>query len=290
MKNIRSVLILFVLLPLRGNAQLPIKGDLHPRDTTQVHKLYTKRGDILTGRLLLIGVDSVSFKMNTDQLLRFSFEALDSLVALPPVRKLKPKKLVYVSERLFVAPSAFSLQKGEKEYRNILIYYNTYHIGLSDHTTIGAGFMPAVLVSAVWGDIKRTFDLNDKLHIGVGAVAALGISYDEEKVAGVGGYGVLTLGTRHNFVNLSIMRAAALVNSEGESKPWNFSIGGSFCLTPRLRLFYEYGGHFNYFFENLLILGITRQGAKRVMDAAIIAAPAREGFIIPFGLALTKRF
>ena len=123
MKYMRSIfLLLLVLLPLRGNAQLLIKGDLRPRDTTQVHKLYTKRGDVLMGRLLLIGIDSVSFKLNTDELLRYPFEALDSMQALPPVRKFKHDRLVYVSERLFIAPSAFSLQKGEKEYRNILLY------------------------------------------------------------------------------------------------------------------------------------------------------------------------
>ncbi|MBI1226893.1 MAG: hypothetical protein GC192_16800 [Bacteroidetes bacterium] len=288
----RYLLLLSTLMPLWGNAQLLIKGDLHPRDTTQIHKLYTKRGDMLEGRLLLIGLDSISFRLNNSQeLLRYSFDALDSMQVLPPARKQRsPKKQVYVAERLFIAPSAFSLKKSEKEYRNILLYYNTYHVGITEHTTLGIGVLPAILIDAAWVDVKHTYDISDKLHIGVGASTAIGVIDGSEKTASIGGYGILTLGTRNNFVSASTLRTAARYAGDFVSKPWNFSVGGSFCLTPRLRIFYEIGGHMKYFFDNALVLGITRQGDKRVMDFAIVAFPNRTGLIIPTGFAFTKRF
>ncbi len=294
MKNPRYIILFLVLLPFQGNAQLQIKGELRPGDTTQIHVLSTKRGDVFVGRMVAFDTGSISFKLNTNEIIRFNLSAVDSLNVKPPMVVKLPKTYVYISERLLISPTGFGLIAGEKEYRNVLFFYNTWHKGVTDHFAIGAGFFSILVVNVGWADAKVTFDFHELVHVGLGGFFGFGTTSDfgdgADVGGGIGAYGALTIGTKNYFNNFSVSRFGYAINQETTSPPWTYSFGGSYRVGKKARMFYEITTHLEVADSKALTLGMTLLGRKRSVDLAIIAFPENSGRFVPSAIAMSSRF
>jgi hypothetical protein len=171
-----------------------------------------------------------------------------------------------------------------------MLYYNSYHYGLTSNLTLGVGAIPAMVFNSTWVDIKQTFSLNRTMHIGIGAVGAAGVFYFEKKASSIGAYGVLTIGNKNDFVSFSVTRAATSLDTErGDIPPFTVSVGGSFKLWPKTRLYYEIGNHMEYLIGSVLVVGVSQQGRRRNVDYAVIMVPSKSSYIYPIGFGISRR-
>lgn len=129
---------------------------------------------------------------------------------------------------LFLLPSGFGMEKGEKEYRNILIGINTFYYGISDHVSIGVG-----LVSWLpYGDIKFSKDFGEYVHFSVGGFAFGPLA--------IGAHTSISLGTPDYFLNISYLRNAEVKKIGTDSDFESIGFGASMRVSRRSKLFMEY--------------------------------------------------
>ena len=111
--------------------------------------------------------------------------------------------------RYFWAPNGFSLKPNEGYYQNVWVFFNHVSVGVSENVSVGAGLVPTFLFGGaptpVWITPKVSFPVtgsNSRLHFGAGALVAtvLGESSGTLGIA----YGVMTIGTRDDNVNLGV--------------------------------------------------------------------------------------
>ena len=103
--------------------------------------------------------------------------------------------------RYFWAPNGYGLRAGEGYYQNVWVLFNQVSVGLTDHISMGGGFIPLFLFDGaptpVWITPKISFPVvNDKFNIGGGALLGTVVG-EEESGFGIL-YGSFTLGNRNN--------------------------------------------------------------------------------------------
>jgi hypothetical protein len=263
-------------------SQVKLHGQWQSGDTSQVQILKTRRGDRFIGRLLSINKTAAVFLLSSHDTIVWPKKEIIRIEALKS--SLLPPK--FARQRLFFAPTAFTLEKGISEYRNNSWVLNSYRKGFTDKFQMGVGFMPALVVNLVWTDFKYTIPLSKNLRAGVGGIAGGGIDfqyYDDSQMLGfAAGLGILTIGSEYNFINLAMARflkGNEGPNDDGHSKYWGFSMGGAFkakrksdrffielTVFPEDNRFYStWAGGIGYTYEK-----------KRSLDIAIR--------VVPFGL------
>ncbi|GHB55099.1 hypothetical protein [Persicitalea jodogahamensis] len=168
--------------------------------------------------------------------------------------------------RYLFAPSALSLSKGEGYYQNSLLLLNSVEVGITDHFTMGGGFVLNPTFrdwQVLFLTPKVSFPTQSKVTFGIGALA-IGVfnrTYDfdiqtgvqrkdgiETNFAGVG-YGIMTIGgaERNGSVGLG----------------WGFA-QGEISASPVINLSYmsRLGRKVGVVTENWII--IPRQGDSGV--------------------------
>lgn len=109
------------------------------------------------------------------------------------------------SVNYFNLPSSYNLKKGEVYYQNSWIFFSHLGVGVSDHVTIGGGFIPLFLFGSgnipLWLTAKATVPIvKDKFSLGLNGVL-VGITGSE----GSGFvYGTGTLGSRDKNVTVGL--------------------------------------------------------------------------------------
>lgn len=241
----KSIFTLFLLLLIACamQAQKPIIGRWNPKDTTQVQVLTSKRGDRFKGRLLSINKTAAVFLLSTNDTIIWAKKEISRIETLNA--KLLPP--TFVRQRLFFAPTAFTLEKGISEYRNNSLVLNSYRKGLTDKFQMGVGFMPTVFINLVWTDFKYAIPLAKNLRVGLGGMVGGGVEfqvYGNSRVLGYAtGLGMLTIGSKYNFINLAAAKAVVgydAPDNDGRSDRWGVSMGGAFKTAKKNdRCFFE---------------------------------------------------
>ena len=275
--------LFLILLPFQGNVQLQTSSKLRLGDTTQVHVLNTIRGDVFQGILIHFDVSDVVFLLEKKDTLRYKPSDIDSVYVLP---KMKNREHVTIRERLLVSPTGFGLDKGEDEYRNLMLFYNAYHHGVTDKISVGGGIMPLISDNYGWVDAKVSFELHKSIHFSIGGIVRFE-KYKKERVSSFANVlGALTIGSEENFINFCLLH--------DKYGGWPYSIGLALKIGERHRFFCEFDSNITRS-DYWATTGIALFGRSMSLDAGFLFfpfSPEDEGpitIVVPV-LAFAKRF
>ncbi len=277
-----------------------IAADLSIGDTTQTHILETKKGDTFVGRTLAIENVDISFLFNNRDTLHFKLAELASLRVYDPTQpskeetkaqeearveedlfsELEPEEFeIPGTERVFLAPSAFSLKKNQWEYRNVEVFLNSLEYGINNHVSIGVDVFPTIGTNMFGAKLKASWDVNDKIHLGAGArLYYVSFFFGEEAAVFAYYHGSATFGSREKFFNFSY----GLFNNDGATP--SISIGGSLRVSEQWKLMAD--SFFGTFpdieeFPNLVFLGASYFGHKHRLDFGLTILSIAGELIVP---------
>lgn len=206
-----------------------------------IHVLKTSRGDQFIGQLQDYGMGTLRFMLENGTILKFSLKDIVNIRLEERVAQNEPIPVTGVeswgNDKLLFTQSAFLLKRKETQYRNLMVLYNAIDHGISDHITIGGGFLTVIFTSIVSVRAKAGFDLNDYVHVGVGGQAFGAFLFDEEVAGAAFGYGALTFGTSDRHLNIGVGRG---VGFDLDNPITSFNLGGAFRLGNNWRIFGEY--------------------------------------------------
>lgn len=167
----------------------------------EIHQtIIHKNGSIYKGSILTENDSIVKFKLSaTSDTIHFNKNNISSIKRIE-----KTKSENSTNESMGFTPTAFNLKKGEKRYRNVLLYYNDYSQGLSDNLSFTLGLM--LPVDILFGDlfftpairIKYTHSITNNLHIGL-APTFIYDPYEGSLISMAAGS--LTYGQPNKFLN-----------------------------------------------------------------------------------------
>lgn len=291
MRHLTLLLFSWTICYAVGYAQIKIKGNWPNADTSRVHVLILDKGDVFMGKLLQYDSNEVVFKL-------FSGDTLIYPPTDVKMVKINPSPTKVISERLLVSPTGFGLEKGENEYRNIMFLYNSYHRGITKNITLGGGIMPFFITYLGWVDAKLSFELGENLHFGTGGILGGGYAYNFSEDEGqeawlkyglAGGFGVLTIGSRDKFINLSTAKVFVFEEEESNSSPWMYSLGGSYRVWKSNRIFVEAGNLSGVDLEWSIAMGLSTLYKGNNFDISLLFFPGEKPRMLPaFGFA--RRF
>ncbi len=139
-------------------------------------------------------------------------------------------------DRLVLTSSAFSYPTGAHEWRNVMLFYNSFKYGITDHASMDVGLLPLILLNVASVNLKITGDLSEHLHVGIGGQLWGYATVFDEKGHFVNVYGMASMGVKERFINLGAGRGNAT-----DSGSFNFySLGGATMLGKKVRLTGEY--------------------------------------------------
>lgn len=208
------------------------------------------------------------------------------------------------STRYFFAPSALPLKKGEGYYQNSYLFINSVSVGVTDHFTMGGGFVLNPAFRA-WGvgflTPKYTFRSKSNVTFAVGAIVIgayfrdsffFGGNRETSTFLGGIGYGAATFGNKEQNGTIGL--------------GWGFG-NGNISSTPTITLSYmtRVARRVGLVTENWIIIppagdpaailsgGVRFFGEKMSVDLALLA-PAAKGlngfsaapyvdFVVKFG-------
>ncbi len=303
--NFRKVLVIFISLftVFSTLKSQNIAHDVFIGDTTQTHILETKKEDSFVGKALSIDNLDISFLFTDRDTLHFKLTELNFLRVYDPAKparketkaqqEAQTEEELYSeweqeefripgTERVFMTPSAFTLKKNRREYRNIDFLLNSSDIGLSDHISIGFDFLPLIIVNFIGVRAKAAMDVNDKIHLGLGARLHYMGSFFTEGTSLASYYASATYGSREKFLNFSygLLSSQELGKEVGQS----FSLGGSLRISEHWKLMAEsfYStiiGREEY--PNYIFAGASYFGHKHRLDFGLALAGPPEQPILP---------
>lgn len=237
-------------LPYSSQGQV-IKGDLNIGDTTQVHRVVTKRGDVFLGRVTQIQNTEVHFLFNKTIDLTFQLQDLEEISVVDP--KDVGRKYTYDKNRMefqqteqelmgyergFYLPTGFLLPAGAKEYRNMGLLYNSLDFGISDHVNVGIAAVPLILANAIHVRLRAGGSIGDFLHLSANANGYLAWIIYDSATFGAAFTGVASLGSPDR--NFTIGGGYGFgFSTPAENGIWVVQFGGSYRLSRSWRLFGE---------------------------------------------------
>lgn len=313
--------MLFKILPFWG-LLLFLSAQTEAQDTTRVAQAVRKIATVKLKDGTTINGTIVS---NTEKELKIQTDNLGELViAKEKIDSIEEGEGYYKkgqfwfqnphSTRYLWAPSAYTLSKGEGYYQNAYIFVNSVTMGVTDHFTMGGGFVLNPTFrdwQVLFLTPKISFPSQSKVKFGAGVIAVsfFNTRYEyeyqptysrtrkgiEANLVGIG-YGNMTVGNPDN--NFSVGLGWAFSNTEIGSNPvLNFSYMGRMArkvgfVTENWVITGKEG-------ISLLSGGIRFFGEKTAIDLALIvpAGPAMDGdfiaipyvdFILKFGKKTKK--
>jgi hypothetical protein len=165
------------------------------------------------------------------------------------------------ASRYFWAPNGYGLKKGEGYYQNIWVMFNQVHYGVSNHLSVGAGFIPIFLfgvgATPAWMTLKFSYPLvKDKVNFGSGALIGDVIG-EPGSTFGIL-FGISTFGSIDK--NISFGLGYGFAGGNFADKPI-ININGMYRLGPKGYILTE-----NYFInadgKSIVILSI---GGRRII-------------------------
>lgn len=289
-RSLLSAGIFFCLFFLTTSlqAQTVISNKIVWGDTTQVHVLHTQRGDKIVGRAIGISGTELSFEMSSNrQIIPFALGEVAFLgvqgerpagepAATTTTAKVAVRDQVQYmgGEDLFVIPTGF-LPERKTVYRNTMVFYNQLDFAIGKHVSVGTGLVLPVIMNF---RAKAVFELKPFLRVGVTAQQVNSIFPDVLNLSTFSG--LLTLGERDRFLNLSLGRLYLWSNDDQASL---VSLGGSYRINSRSRIYGDlmhYAGSVDSGFIPSLMY--SRMGGRNRFDMGLMALPlVATDFFVP---------
>ncbi len=268
--------LFFLSLPSIVHAQF-ISKNIIIGDTTQVHVLNTENDDRFVGRVTKIENTTVFFLFNDTKELEFSLMEIRSLVLFKEQtvsetkisstgnpdydrakaeyyarRKNRNKTAVLNGEEnLFFSPTSYTLGKGKKEYRNIMVFYNRIDFGLTDNLDIGFDLLPLIVTNVFATRIKAGVPLSDNINIGFGGsvYATIQSNFGGPDVTGTTHtYGTATFGNKDKFINVGFGYGFPFRPESGAEGSSLLTFGGALRVGKRWKVIADF-----------ILLGIERE-------------------------------
>lgn len=246
--GVMLVLLLTGLTTLKAQV---IKGDLRIGDTTQVHRVITKRGDEFFGRVTQIQNTQVDFLFNKTIQLTFQLQDLQEVSVVTPGKVSKThaydenkkeytrlEQKIMGHERGFYLPSGFLLKRGEMEFRNMGFFYNSLEFGLTDNLNLGIGGIPLLFANVLQLKLRAGGSLGEFLHLSLNGNGYASLVLTEEILTGAALTGVATLGTPDRHLNFGGGYGFGFGNPANEGI-LVAQLGGSYRFSPNWRFFLE---------------------------------------------------
>lgn len=253
--------------------------------------MFTSGGDTLVGYLVHIDSSSITVDFNYDGLETY-FKDEIVIIKYYPKRQIKFDAITEeYAERIFLSATAFNLNKGVAEYRNVMLFYNSFHSGITDNITIGGAVIPAVVVNFAFIDAKANIQLDERIHTGIGLAIGLGFgnNFGFESASRIysGGYAALTFGNKKRFINLQVGPVTRRELGDKYDREWIYSIGAKLSK-EKVNFYTEFSRHPAYFMELANITGLTVKIKSFVYDFMLVM-PLQDFLPIP-AFSLSRRF
>ncbi len=218
-------------------AQTLVSDYLNLQDTTQQHVLYTRRGDVLIGRVISIVDTQLDFQLrNQTGVLSFALREISfvGLAGEDPLLSVQERYQPSTgdltagrAQNLVYSATAFGYKQQRGEYRNTVVLYNYVDFGIGENFTLGGG---ALVPAAINFRIKGNVSLGETVHLGV---AANNFQFLFDSYTWSHFYAIATIGTPSLFLNVTY----------GAGIDWGFderdeliSLGFSATLSERWRV------------------------------------------------------
>lgn len=255
--------LLLALLGGEVRAQVPADSAARARIT---HVLRTRDGSTLLGRVLSDSADTVRFETGGGVLAI----PRSAILELKPVeaKAVQPNGEYWFPDpnrtRLFFAPTARTLAKGEGYYSNTYLFLQNFAGGLTDRLTVGGGFSifpTGSLDAQVYYLTPKVNVLStEKTNLAVGALAAW-VPYDDGTSFGI----VYAVGTRGGpDGSVSAGAGWGYSGTNMSSRP-AVMLGGAKRVSRRVALVTEnYGMWYNDDLYSCDALGCSSTSRKRL--------------------------
>jgi hypothetical protein len=246
-------------------------------DSLRLWIIDTQDGNSFTGSI--VAEDSSYISLQTEIYGRIQIP----LSQIKEKKELVPKDLVEGEywfdnphdTRYFFMTNGYGLQKGEAYYQNTWIMFNQVNYGITNHISLGGGFVPLFLFAGsstpAWITPKVAIPIvKDKINLSAGMI--LGYMLGEDFGFGIG-YGAFSVGNRDS--NLSLGAGWAYADSEWADSP-TLSLSGMTRVGKKTYLLTE-----NYYIgiSGDSSFGIISAGGRSVQKKLAIDY----GLVIPIG-------
>lgn len=258
----------FLMLAGIASAQSPAPGDTGRAATLPTHRLRTKQGSTLFGRLTEARADTVRFETSGGMLLL----RRDMIAELRPIKPSEWHDGEYWiadphTTRLFFAPTGRMLAAGEGYYSNTYLVLNSVNAGVTDRVSLGGSvtLIPDSRSQLAWFTPKVGLIANDHLNVAVGGLFGYVGFADEPGDRSFGVlYGVSTFGSVDASLTTGLGWGYAGGTLSGSPAAM---IGGSVRVSKRAALITE---NYKFPFDDhaLVGYGVRFFGEKLSVDLA----------------------
>ncbi len=172
----------------------------------QVYSVETVGGTLFNGTLLAATEATLTFQTEELGVVTLPRASLRQLSPLTATQARRGFDYVGNGTRMFLAPTARSLHRGEGEAQVIDIFVAGIDYGITDNFSIGmlVPIIPAVGVPVVAFTPKVSAPLSDKLRVGAGVLYGFATGIDGTSGSGGVGYGLATYGTADANVTVGL--------------------------------------------------------------------------------------
>ncbi|MBJ6145792.1 hypothetical protein [Hymenobacter sp. BT559] len=169
----------------------------------QVYSVETAGGTIFTGTLRATSEESLTFETKELGIVTLQRTNMRQLSSLTPEQVRRGFNYIGNGTRMFLAPTARNLHKGEGEVQVINIFLTGANYGITDNISVGVlvPIIPFVGVPFVAVTPKVSVPINDKFHVGAGILYGFATGFEGSAGAG---YGLATYGTADTNVTFGL--------------------------------------------------------------------------------------
>ena len=282
MKTAYLTLIIFILINFAQLFSIEKSNEtinLEIPDSTQIQILTVEDGSSFIGRIIEVGEEELKFETKYGVLTFSIFEITE--LKLVSEDQFKEGKYWFPNPnctRLFFAPTARMLKKGEGYFADYFVFFPTFTFGVTNNITLGGGF--SILPGAdldeqiILFTPKVGIKTSKKMDLAIGALV---VKLPESTSAGIL-YGVSTFGSLDKSVTFGL--GYGYFDDELADKPI-VVLGGESRTSRNISLVTE-----NWLVPEkdtpVLSFGLRFFGEKISTDFALIFPMEKEVFIFPY--------
>ncbi|MFD2221340.1 hypothetical protein [Hymenobacter bucti] len=179
-------------------AELPVTSVTGRHEVIgQIYSVETAGGTLFNGTLRAATEEELTFETKELGVVTVQRANLRQLSSLTPEQARRGFDYVGNGTRMFIAPTARNLHRGEGEIKVIDIFLTGIDYGITDNVSVGllVPIIPVVGIPFVAVTPKVSVPLSDKFHVGAGVLYGFATGIDGGSGSGGVGYGLATYGS-----------------------------------------------------------------------------------------------
>ena len=238
MKILNLFFLVFFLFSVPAFSQ--ISTDSLHMQKDKLYRISMNDGSVYMGKIIAIEQGKLKLKTETLGKLELVFSEVVEMKVASDLEAVNengwfenPNPVQY-----FFTPSGFGIKKGEWYFQNTELILNSFHYGLTDHFSIGAGFEIFSLSAGqplVYINPKMYFELAEKFHVALAGVVVSSITYDD-----IGGLGTISISGTYGTKDRNISLAGGLAFTfESTTTSPVVSLSGIYRFSRRLAFISE---------------------------------------------------